>query len=180
MNEIYHIRVQQADSPQAALAFQSKIEHLVENLFKEQYESGQEFLDSLEETKQPILDAYASLYKSDRKRMTYSIQDDQLIIGLVAGHGNEGKMSIEFTDNDIKAMYVMGLFLGNYLHIKRVIDPANKPVNIQRTNDPKIDQICMDNAKGIFDELDAIFAGRTTIDLDNDYVLIKPINVEVN
>ena len=180
MNETYHLRIQEANGQEAVLAFPGCIASRVEKIFQEQYQTGSDFVRALEDSKQELLEAIAAAYPSERKTFSYSIEEDRLVLKPVASIVRGGAVKASHSQNEAMSMIVMAMFLGNYLHIRRLFESDRGPLTLRKTFDIEIDQSYMDMGKAPSDEWLAIFEGKEPHGAERKYIKLEPTVISPN
>ena len=156
----YHIRIQQANMPEAVLAFPVGVAGLVESLFLGAYNTGQEFLTVLEAAKGQMLDAIVAAYPSSPRSFSYSLNSETLVLRLSATQ-LQRRVLYRAPANDINAMKVMAMLVANYVHLKQSIDTQEGPVTVKTSYDSRIEQSFVDIGLPAAEEFDLKFGVGT-------------------
>src|SRR3989338_8671880 len=177
---VYQLRIQANDKLESVLAFSGWISEGIDRLFEERYDSGRDFIANLEDKKQQILDAIVQGYQTSKKNFTYTINEDKLIIAPLSQVNGQGDMSFVCEQNDFSAMAVMTMFLGNYLHIKKLLSSVDKPLTVRKSFENRYDESFKERGKAPYDELVAIMSGKEKPGKKREYIEIAPILLSVN
>lgn len=177
---VYQLRIQTPNNLEAFLAFPSWIHTSIDKLFECQYATGRDFVSNLESKKQQILDAIVKGYPTSKKNFTYTIYEDKLIIAPLSQVSGHGEISFVCEENDFSAMTVMAMFLGNYLHIKRLLKSFDKSVTVRKSLEERYADPFKERGKPPYDELAAIMTGAEQHGKKREYIEIAPILINKN
>ena len=98
-----------------------------------------------------------------------------MILKPVASTGQNGQIQASHSQNEMMATMVMAMFLGNYLHIRKIFSSVEEPITLRKTFDSEIDQSYMEIGKAASDEWFAIFEGEGQQGTERKYIKLEPI-----
>jgi hypothetical protein len=174
----YNIEIRQEGTKDLALAFPEDVGSIVEDIFQDKYDTGSAFIEDLEDNKQSLLDAIFSKYDTKKNNFSYCIKDDKLVISVPVIEGQENRLRLSFNQMDLSALMVMGLFMGNYVEIKKSIKP-NEPVNLKSAYEHRFAESYLEHGKESIEEMRQFLSGEVNSS-QTKYVTLSPHIVNTN